>query len=284
MENIEMDANAAINLANANHDEKVRQEKDSEAMNLGNSNYENETNTIVANVNKTIDTKGKTFKGVRRESKILEQKTGRREFLKLAGAFAIGVMVGKSEIPEVVVKLLQNVPNVPNVPQESAFAKDMQKARGLVKDIVMNDPEFIKTEAFKYSIDEENRFYIESSDINGYNNLINYIVEHSKNSDGEGLSIDQAIFTISLCDHHFIRNGEKIQEYPKNLYESYYKGKSYLEFLKAYFNEHSSEYLNHMQYGLEATTSNEISINYTDGFHNLEEYMKKIQQENERSR
>ena len=278
MENIEIDANAAMNLANANHDEKVRQKEDREAMNLGNSNYENETNTIVANVNKTIDTKGKTFKGVKRESKILEQKTSRREFLKLAGAFAIGVMVGKSEIPEYAVKLFQNVS------QEPTFASDMQKARDLVKEIVMNDPEFIKTEAFKYDIDEKNRFYIESSDINGYNNLINYIVEHSKNSDGEGLSIDQAVFTISLCNHHFIRNGEKIQEYPKNLYESYYKGKSYLEFLKAYFNEHSSEYLNHMQYGLEATTSNEISINYTDGFHNLEEYMKKIQQENERSR
>ena len=41
MENMEIDANAAINLFNANHDEKVRQEKDSEAMNLGNSNYEN---------------------------------------------------------------------------------------------------------------------------------------------------------------------------------------------------------------------------------------------------
>lgn len=71
MENIEIDANAAMNLANANHDEKVRQKEDGEAMNLGNSNYEN----LAAKIKKNSMDKAE-IEAIRRQ-----KKCSRRAFL-----------------------------------------------------------------------------------------------------------------------------------------------------------------------------------------------------------
>ena len=71
MENIEIDANAAMNLANANHDEKVRQKEDSEAMNLGNSNYEN----LAAKIKKNSMDKAE-IEAIRKQ-----KKCSRRAFL-----------------------------------------------------------------------------------------------------------------------------------------------------------------------------------------------------------
>ena len=71
MENIEIDANAAMNLANANHDEKVRQKEDREAMNLGNSNYEN----LAAKIKKNSMDKAE-IEAIRKQ-----KKCSRRAFL-----------------------------------------------------------------------------------------------------------------------------------------------------------------------------------------------------------
>lgn len=196
-----------------------------------------------------IDYEGKEYQGASKESK----KMDRRTFLKLLGATALAAMGYKMAKDK--------------IGPEIALANSMQKTSDLIEQIVAMDPSFENNTEFKTATNENGKFYIESSDKKGYDDLINYLTTYSKNSDGKdagkGLSHDQAIYAISLC-------GE-----PKGLYETYYN-LSQPEFMESYFKGPGSEingsaYQNYMQSGKSIKTGVMTGIPYAEGIKNLEQ-------------
>lgn len=202
-----------------------------------------------------IDYDGKAHRGITKQSK----KMDRRTFLKLLGATAIAA-IGY--------KMTKDI-----FGPEVALATSMQETRDLVEQIVSIDPSFENNAEFKTATNENGKFYIESSDRKGYDDLINYLTTYSKNSDGKdagtGLSQDQAIYAISICG----RNADYV---PDNLYETYYQ-KSKERLLKERFNGKSSIYQNYMQHGLSLNNSNTVTgIPYADGINNLKQNIHQI--------
>lgn len=207
-----------------------------------------------------IDYDGKAHRGLTKQSK----KMDRRTFLKLLGATAIAA-IGYKMTKDIVVP-------------EVALANSMQETRDLVGQIVSMDPSFENNTEFKTATNENGKFYIESSDKKGYDDLINYLTTYSKNSDGKdagkGLSQDQAIYAISICG----RNADYV---PDNLYETYYH-KSKEDLLKEKFSGKSSIYQNYMQSGLSLAEQNVVDgISYADGINNLKQNIYQIDKEKE---
>lgn len=206
-----------------------------------------------------IDYEGKEYQGASKESK----KMDRRTFLKLLGATALAAMGYKMAKDK--------------IGPEIALANSMQKTSDLIEQIVAMDPSFENNTEFKTATNENGKFYIESSDKKGYDDLINYLTTYSKNSDGKdagkGLSHDQAIYAISLC-------GE-----PKGLYETYYN-LSQPEFMESYFKGPGSEingsaYQNYMQSGKSIKTGVITGIPYAEGIKNLEQNIYLIDEKKE---
>lgn len=206
-----------------------------------------------------IDYEGKAHHGVTRQSK----KMDRRTFLKLLGATAIAAMGYKMAKDK--------------IGPEIALATSMQETKDLIEQIVSMDPSFENNAEFKTGTSEKGKFYIEASNKEGYDALINYLTTYSKNSEGKdagkGLNQDQAIYAISLCS----QEGSLA---PENLYETYYAS-SYRNFVDTHFNN-TSEYQNYMQHGLSLNTKNAVTgIPYADGINNLEQNIYRIDETKE---
>ena len=233
-----------------NHRSQIQ---DNEVINFANKHhYENKVAPNLEAPKVTdfkIDYEGKEYQKASKESK----KMDRRTFLKLLGATALAAMGYKMAKDK--------------IGPEIALATAMQKTSDLIEQIVAMDPSFENNTEFKTATNENGKFYIESSDKKGYDDLINYLTTYSKNSDGKdagkGLSHDQAIYAISLC-------GE-----PKGLYETYYN-LSQPEFMESYFKGPGSEingsaYQNYMQSGKSIKTGVMTGIPYAEGIKNLEQ-------------
>lgn len=233
-----------------NHRSQIQ---DNEVINFANKHhYENKVAPNLEAPKVTdfkIDYEGKEYQKASKESK----KMDRRTFLKLLGATALAAMGYKMAKDK--------------IGPEIALATAMQKTSDLIEQIVAMDPSFENNTEFKTATNENGKFYIESSDKKGYDDLINYLTTYSKNSDGKdagkGLSHDQAIYAISLC-------GE-----PKGLYETYYN-LSQPEFMESYFKGPGSEingsaYQNYMQSGKSIKTGVMTGIPYAEGIKNIEQ-------------
>lgn len=243
-----------------NHRSQIQ---DNEVINFANKHhYENKVAPNLEAPKVTdfkIDYEGKEYQKASKESK----KMDRRTFLKLLGATALAAMGYKMAKDK--------------IGPEIALANSMQKTSDLIEQIVAMDPSFENNTEFKTATNENGKFYIESSDKKGYDDLINYLTTYSKNSDGKdagkGLSHDQAIYAISLC-------GE-----PKGLYETYYN-LSQPEFMESYFKGPGSEingsaYQNYMQSGKSIKTGVITGIPYAEGIKNLEQNIYLIDEKKE---
>lgn len=248
-----------------NHRSQIQ---DNEVINFANKHhYENKVAPNLEAPKVTdfkIDYEGKEYQKASKESK----KMDRRTFLKLLGATALAAMGYKMAKDK--------------IGPEIALATAMQKTSDLIEQIVAMDPSFENNTEFKTATNENGKFYIESSDKKGYDDLINYLTTYSKNSDGKdagkGLSHDQAIYAISLCG----RNADCV---PDNLYETYYN-LSQPEFMESYFKGPGSEingsaYQNYMQSGKSIKTGVITGIPYAEGIKNLEQNIYLIDEKKE---
>ena len=191
MENIEIDANAAINLVNANHDEKVRQEKDSEAMNLGNSNYEN----LAAKIKEESMNKAE-IEATRRQ-----KKYSRRAFLICAltgmgGLAASLALYGKTK-------------------------SDIDKSNMEVKKEQMIDEAYdsVKEELYKkLLVQTPSKFKFELSDttLNGYSDYLIYRLakEHEMTNAGEYKYYAECtnaviLYKAKIYDNYYSQNTEE---------------------------------------------------------------------------
>ncbi len=162
MENIEIDANAAINLVNANHDEKVRQEKDSEAINLGNSNYEN----LAAKIKEESMNKAE-IEATRRQ-----KKCSRRAFL-------IGALTGMGGLAAGLA-----------LHEKAESDKDKNNMEVKNKQMIDEAYDLVKEELYKKLLVQtpsEFKFELSDTTLNGYSDYLIYRLakEHKMTNAGE---------------------------------------------------------------------------------------------------
>ena len=162
MENIEIDANAAMNLANANHDEKVRQKEDSEAMNLGNSNYEN----LAAKIKKNSMDKAK-IEAIRKQ-----KKCSRRAFL-------IGALTGMGGLAAGLA-----------LHEKAESNKDKNNMEVKKEQMIDEAYDSVKKELYKKLLVQtpsEFKFELSDTTLNGYSDYLIYRLakEHEMTNDGK---------------------------------------------------------------------------------------------------
>lgn len=162
MENIEIDANAAMNLANANHDEKVRQKEDREAMNLGNSNYEN----LAAKIKKNSMDKAE-IEAIRRQ-----KKCSRRAFL-------IGALTGMGGLAAGLALY-----------EKAESNKDKNNMEVKKEQMIDEAYDSVKEELYKKLLTQtpsEFKFELSDTTLNGYSDYLIYRLakEHKMTNAGE---------------------------------------------------------------------------------------------------
>ena len=191
MENIEMDANAAINLVNANHDEKVRQEKDSEAMNLGNSNYEN----LAAKIKEESMNKAE-IEATRRQ-----KKYSRRAFL-------IGALTGMGGLAA-------------SLALYGKTKSDIDKSNTIIKKEQMIDEAYdsVKEELYKKLLVQtpsEFKFELSDTTLNGYSDYLIYRLakEHEMTNAGKYEYYAECtnaviLYKAKIYDNYYSQNTEE---------------------------------------------------------------------------
>lgn len=194
-----------------------------------------------------IDWDGKIFHNASLQSK----KTDRRTFLKILAALSILAVAVKF--------------GVDIFKPEYGFVNAKKAAKDVVQDLIEQKNYFGENNSLPVQIDESNKI--------GFEKLIMDIMSYSQNTDGNNLSRDQAIFTISLCD------------VTTNLYETYY-GKNfgnYITCFSTYVDVANQSYENYMQSGKPVPNpKNEgkfgaRGINYAEGIGNIEERMNSLE-------
>ena len=185
MENIEMDANAAINLVNANHDEKVRQEKDSEAMNLGNSNYEN----LAAKIKEESMNKAE-IEATRRQ-----KKYSRRAFL-------IGALTGMGGLAA-------------SLALYGKTKSDIDKSNTIIKKEQMIDEAYdsVKEELYKKLLVQtpsEFKFELSDTTLNGYSDYLIYRLakEHEMTNAGDYKYYAECTNAVNLFKQQVFKDRE----------------------------------------------------------------------------
>ena len=193
-----------------------------------------------------IDWDGKVFHNASLQSK----KIDRRTFLKILAALSILAIAVKF--------------GVDIFKPEFGFINAKKAAKDVVQNLIEQKKYFGENNSLPAQIDESNKI--------GFEKLIMDIMSYSQNTDGNNLSRDQAIFTISLCDA------------TTNLYEAYY-GKNfenYITCFSTYADVAIQSYENYMQNGKPVPNHKNESgygargINYAEGIGNIEERMNSL--------
>lgn len=191
MENIEIDANAAMNLANANHDEKVRQKEDSEAMNLGNSNYEN----LAAKIKKNSMDKAK-IEAIRKQ-----KKCSRRAFL-------IGALTGMGGLAAGLA-----------LHEKAESNKDKNNMEVKKEQMIDEAYDSVKKELYKKLLVQtpsEFKFELSDTTLNGYSDYLIYRLakEHEMTNDGKYKYYSECtnaviLYKAKIYDNYYSQNTEE---------------------------------------------------------------------------
>ena len=180
-----------MNLANANHDEKVRQKEDSEAMNLGNSNYEN----LAAKIKKNSMDKAK-IEAIRKQ-----KKCSRRAFL-------IGALTGMGGLAAGLA-----------LHEKAESNKDKNNMEVKKEQMIDEAYDSVKKELYKKLLVQtpsEFKFELSDTTLNGYSDYLIYRLakEHEMTNDGKYKYYSECtnaviLYKAKIYDNYYSQNTEE---------------------------------------------------------------------------